>query len=115
MSGRLAGAKVLTRPYPPIGAPWQHFWCGHLLAILGHPLFPRPWFLVSQMMHPPAARRGIPRFSAALAAALSFLVPGLGQAYAGQPLLALLFAAPILILIGMVIGALATGTDTVLR
>jgi LCP family protein required for cell wall assembly len=67
------------------------------------------------MTHPPPDRRGVRRFSAALAAALSFVVPGLGQAYAGQPRLGLLFAAPVLLLIGMVIGALATGTDTVLR
>ncbi|MGH2489425.1 MAG: LCP family protein, partial [Candidatus Limnocylindria bacterium] len=67
------------------------------------------------MTHPPPARRGVRRSSAALAAALSFVVPGLGQAYAGQPRLGLLFAAPVLVLVGMVIGALATGTDTVLR
>lgn len=71
--------------------------------------------MVSPMTHPPPARRGVRRFSAALAAALSFVVPGLGQAYAGQPRLGLLFAAPVLILIGMVMGGLATGTDTVLR
>lgn len=41
----------------------------------------------------------------ALAAALSFLFPGLGQAYAGERRLAALFAAPILVLvIGAVVG-----------
>ncbi len=71
--------------------------------------------MVSPMTHPPPARRGIRRSSAALAAALSFIVPGLGQVYAGQPRLGLLFAAPVLVLIGMVLGGLAAGTDTLLR
>lgn len=71
--------------------------------------------MVSPMTHPPPARRGARRSSAALAAALSFVVPGLGQAYSGQPRLGLLFAAPVLVLIGMAIGGLATGTDTVLH
>jgi polyisoprenyl-teichoic acid--peptidoglycan teichoic acid transferase len=43
----------------------------------------------------------------ALAALLSFLFPGLGQAYAGQPLLAAVFAAPALLI---VIGAVAVAT-----
>ncbi|MGH2463329.1 MAG: LCP family protein, partial [Candidatus Limnocylindria bacterium] len=38
-----------------------------------------------------------------------------GQAYAGQPWLGLLFAAPVLLLIGMIGGALAMGTETLLR
>ncbi|HET6379506.1 MAG TPA: LCP family protein [candidate division Zixibacteria bacterium] len=36
----------------------------------------------------------------ALAAALSFVLPGLGQAYAGQPLLAVMLATPVLLLVG---------------
>ena len=71
--------------------------------------------MVSQMTHLPPAGRGAHRFSAALAAALSFLVPGLGQAYAGQPRLGLLFAAPVLLLIGMTGGALILGSDALLR
>ncbi len=55
------------------------------------------------------------RPSAALAAALSFLLPGLGQAYAGRTRLALIFAAPILILGGMLLGALLLGTGVLLR
>jgi len=71
--------------------------------------------MVSHMTHLPPAARAARRSSAALAAALSFVLPGLGQAYAGQPGLGLLFAAPILVLIGMIGGALAVGTDTLLR
>jgi polyisoprenyl-teichoic acid--peptidoglycan teichoic acid transferase len=43
----------------------------------------------------------------ALAALLSFVFPGLGQAYAGQPLLAGVFAAPVLLI---VIGAVGVAT-----
>ncbi|HLA65176.1 MAG TPA: hypothetical protein VK600_01190, partial [Candidatus Saccharimonadales bacterium] len=43
----------------------------------------------------------------ALAALLSFLFPGLGQAYVGQRLLAAVFAAPVLLI---VIGAVAVAT-----
>jgi LCP family protein required for cell wall assembly len=63
----------------------------------------------------PPARREARRPNAALAAALSFLLPGLGQAYAGRTRLGLLFAAPILILIGMILGALLTGTEILFR
>lgn len=42
-----------------------------------------------------------------LAALLSFLIPGLGQAYAGRPLLGLLLALPAVVLVGIVI-AIAT-------
>ena len=62
----------------------------------------------------PPARRAARRSSAALAAALSFLLPGLGQAYAGRLGLGLLFAAPVLLLIGMTGGALLVGAQTVL-
>lgn len=55
------------------------------------------------------------RPSAALAAALSFVIPGLGQAYAGRTRLSLLFAAPVLILAGMTLGAVLMGTDVILR
>lgn len=88
---------------------------GASLAILDLPPQTRPWFMVSHMTHLPPATRAARRSSAALAAALSFVLPGLGQAYAGQPGLGLLFAAPILVLIGMIGGALAVGTDTLLR
>lgn len=43
-----------------------------------------------------------------LAALLSFLIPGMGQAYAGRPLLGLLLALPIVIVIAA-IAAVATG------
>lgn len=69
--------------------------------------------MVSHMTHP--APRAARRSSAALPAALSFVLPGLGQAYAGRPRLGLLFAAPVLLLIGMIGGALALGTDSLLR
>ena len=71
--------------------------------------------MVSHMTHMPPAPRAARRFSAALAAALSFVLPGLGQAYAGRPRLGLLFAAPVLVLIGMIGGALVMGTDELLR
>ncbi len=45
----------------------------------------------------------------ALAAALSFLFPGLGQAYAREPILAVLLAAPVLLLVLGGILALAVG------
>jgi LCP family protein required for cell wall assembly len=63
----------------------------------------------------PPARRVARRPSAALAAALSFLLPGLGQAYAGRTRLGLLFAAPMLLLAGMIAGAVLVGTDILLR
>ena len=62
----------------------------------------------------PPVRRAARRSSAALAAALSFLLPGLGQAYAGRLGLGLLFAAPVLLLIGMTGGALVIGAKTLL-
>ena len=43
-----------------------------------------------------------------LAALLSFLVPGMGQAYAGRPLLGLLIALPIVLVIAAIV-AVATG------
>lgn len=43
-----------------------------------------------------------------LAAVLSFVIPGMGQAYAGRPLLGLLLALPIVLVIGVFVG-LATG------
>ena len=49
-----------------------------------------------------------------LAALLSFVLPGLGQLYAGRLVLALVFALPILALAGVVIGV-ASGTLGVLR
>jgi LCP family protein required for cell wall assembly len=62
----------------------------------------------------PPVRRAARNSSAALAAALSFLLPGLGQAYAGRLGLGLLFAAPVLLLIGMTGGALVIGAQTLL-
>jgi polyisoprenyl-teichoic acid--peptidoglycan teichoic acid transferase len=47
-----------------------------------------------------------------LAAALSFLFPGLGQAYAGQHRLAIAFALPVLLLaIGVLVGVLLVGDE----
>ncbi|HEV7200557.1 MAG TPA: LCP family protein, partial [Candidatus Limnocylindria bacterium] len=67
------------------------------------------------MTQSPPTYRVARRPSAALAAALSFVLPGLGQAYAGRTRLGLLFAAPVLILAGMVLGAVLLGTDVILR
>ncbi len=39
-----------------------------------------------------------------LAAVLSFLIPGMGQAYAGRPLLGLLLALPLVLVIGALVG-----------
>jgi LCP family protein required for cell wall assembly len=47
--------------------------------------------------------------SPGLAALLSFFLPGLGQAYAGQPLRGLLWALPMLALIAVGLGVLAGG------
>jgi TM2 domain-containing membrane protein YozV len=63
----------------------------------------------------PPVRRVARRPNAALAAAFSFLFPGLGQAYAGRTRLGLLFAAPILLLVGMIAGAVLGGTEILLR
>jgi LCP family protein required for cell wall assembly len=63
----------------------------------------------------PPVRRVARRPSAALAAALSFLLPGLGQAYAGRTRLSVVFAAPILLLAGVIAGAVLAGTDILLR
>ena len=49
-----------------------------------------------------------------LAAVLSFLIPGMGQAYAGRPLLGLLLALPIVLVIGLITG-IATGAIGGLR
>jgi LCP family protein required for cell wall assembly len=67
------------------------------------------------MTDTPPAPRVARRPSAALAAALSFLLPGLGQAYAGRTRLALLFVAPVLLVAGTIGGALLVGTEILLR
>ena len=54
------------------------------------------------------------RRSPALAALLSFLFPGLGQAYAGRPLRAILFALPMLLLLIGLLLALAGGPANLL-
>ncbi len=58
---------------------------------------------------PPDPRRGR---SATVATALSFLWPGLGQAYASRPVRALLFAIPALALAGLILWQLVTGWET---
>jgi LCP family protein required for cell wall assembly len=63
---------------------------------------------------PPTPREAHNR-SAALAAALSFVLPGLGQAYAGRTRLGWLFAAPILVLIGIGLAAALLGATSLLR
>jgi LCP family protein required for cell wall assembly len=63
----------------------------------------------------PPVRRVARRPSAALAAALSFVIPGLGQAYAGRTRLAVLFATPVLLVAGLILGALLAGTEILLR
>lgn len=64
----------------------------------------------------PAQRYGQPPSGprASLAAFLSFLFPGLGQAYNGEAGLALLLAAPIVILVGLIVLVLAMGSSQVL-
>jgi LCP family protein required for cell wall assembly len=64
----------------------------------------------------PAQRYGAPRSGprASLAAFLSFLFPGLGQAYNGESGLALLLAAPVVLLIALVALVLALGSSLVL-
>jgi LCP family protein required for cell wall assembly len=64
----------------------------------------------------PAQRYGAPRSGprASLAAFLSFLFPGLGQAYNGESGLALLLAAPVVLLIALVVLVLALGSSLVL-
>jgi LCP family protein required for cell wall assembly len=63
--------------------------------------------------HSPAKRRPTgPR--ASLAAFLSFLFPGLGQAYNGEAELAWAFAAPILIVIGAIVAVLIVGSSQLL-
>jgi polyisoprenyl-teichoic acid--peptidoglycan teichoic acid transferase len=57
---------------------------------------------------PPSAWR------ASLAAFLSFLFPGLGQAYNGEAGLALLLAAPVVVLVGLIVLILALGSSLVL-
>lgn len=65
------------------------------------------------MDHSPAKRAPSgPR--ASLAAFLSFLFPGLGQAYNGEAELAWAFAAPILIVIGAIVVVLIVGSSEVL-
>ena len=51
---------------------------------------------------------------ASLAAFLSFLFPGLGQAYNGESWLALLLAAPVVILVGLLVLVLVLGSSLVL-
>ena len=65
------------------------------------------------MEHSPAKRTPSgPR--ASLAAFLSFLFPGLGQAYNGEAELAWAFAAPILIVIGAIVALLIVGSSQLL-
>jgi LCP family protein required for cell wall assembly len=66
--------------------------------------------------HAAAHRDGLPPSGprASLAAFLSFLFPGLGQAYNGEAGLALLLAAPMVILIALVALVLAAGSSLVL-
>lgn len=68
------------------------------------------------MENTPAQRYGAPRSGprASLAAFLSFLFPGLGQAYNGESGLALLLAAPVVLLIALVALVLALGSSLVL-
>ena len=58
-----------------------------------------------------APRRG----SAALAAGLSFVIPGLGQAYGGAPLRGLLIAVPILLLASTALGAWIVDRSVLVR
>lgn len=68
------------------------------------------------MEEAPAQRYGPPPSGprASLAAFLSFLFPGLGQAYNGEAGLALLLAAPVAILVGLIGLVLVVGSSQVL-
>ena len=68
------------------------------------------------MDNAPAQRYGPPPSGprASLAAFLSFLFPGLGQAYNGEAGLALLLAAPVVILVALIVLVLAMGSSQVL-
>lgn len=68
------------------------------------------------MEEAPAQRYGPPASGprASLAALLSFLFPGLGQAYNGEAGLALLLAAPVVILVGLIALVMAMGSSQVL-
>jgi len=67
------------------------------------------WRVQSQVTHPVDARSPNPR--APLAALLSFVFPGLGQAYNGQSGLAWLLAAPILVLVAVVVAVILTSSS----
>ena len=72
----------------------------------------QPWHnraVEGPVEHP--GRRASPNPRAPLAALLSFLFPGLGQAYNGQSVLAWLLAAPALLIVGTVIAVLLTGAS----
>jgi LCP family protein required for cell wall assembly len=66
--------------------------------------------------HAPAQRHQAPASGprASVAAFLSFVFPGLGQAYNGEAGLALLLAAPVVILIALIAMVLAMGSSLVL-
>jgi LCP family protein required for cell wall assembly len=76
---------------------------------------PRPWHHCP-VEDAPAQRYGPPPSGprASFAAFLSFLFPGLGQAYNGEPGLALLLAVPVAILVGLIGLVLALGSSQVL-
>lgn len=68
----------------------------------------------SSVTQPRARHRHAPR--AAAAASLSFVFPGLGQAYNGQSLLAVLFAVPVLLtLVLLVLIAMGGGSSSMTR
>ena len=109
-SGRLTGAKVLTRPYHPIWCPLATLpGVTDAIAILAGPPWSPTLLHGTRMNDLPPVRRVARRPSAALAAALSFVLPGLGQAYAGRARLGLLFAAPLIVLAGMVLAGFLLG------
>jgi LCP family protein required for cell wall assembly len=60
------------------------------------------------------ARGGERRRSPAIAAFLSFLFPGLGQWYGGARRAALVFAAPVVLLLAFVVGSLLLGPESFL-
>lgn len=76
---------------------------------------PQPWHHC-HVDEAPAQRYGPPPSGprASLAALLSFLFPGLGQYYNGEAGLALLLAAPVVILVGLIGLVLAVGSSQVL-
>ena len=94
---RRAAGRVLRE-----GTPFRPSWGGTCAAALGETTVVDPAYI------PPTPRPPL-RASRALAAFLSFLVPGTGQLVAGRVIAGLLFLLPVVVAI--VAGVIAAGGD----